>query len=233
MAMLKSFFEKYSKATEKYASVRVCEDEKQSPEEEKLQSLLDLCEKDGEVYVVVVGLEHYFGAEPFERNKRVHLIKDPSNPYDQYAIKAVCDGFGKCGYVANSPHTVRECSISAEMIYDGFEDSCVADIVWFDDKYAICRLSLTCRELVFKTAVRFLAENRTEEALMLFLKLNEADKQVRLFHRICDCCYRLGDLECAKKHLAEALEIEPENPHSLGIKKVIEEKLTNISSEKL
>ncbi len=44
------------------------------------------------------------------KGMKVKLVKEPDNEYDKEAIQVKIKGLGKCGYVANSPYTVKRLS---------------------------------------------------------------------------------------------------------------------------
>ncbi len=52
----------------------------------------------------------------------VKLIKEPDNEEDKETIRVEMDGLGLVGYVANSPYTVQEESMSVGRLYDRFKD---------------------------------------------------------------------------------------------------------------
>jgi len=76
------------------------------------------------IYITIVGINHYFGAEIFKIDQNIKLKKDYNNPHDDEAIRVEIESIGKVGYVANSTHTVAKGTRSAGRIYDTFTDSC-------------------------------------------------------------------------------------------------------------
>lgn len=82
------------------------------------------------IHVAITGMQHYFGSAFLKPGQVVHLIKEPDNPHDHEAIKAVVTPLGKIGYVANSSHTVPKGCFSAGRLYDRF-DRHAAGIVRF------------------------------------------------------------------------------------------------------
>ncbi|MUT65659.1 HIRAN domain-containing protein [Paenibacillus sp. NEAU-GSW1] len=82
------------------------------------------------IYVAITGTAHYFGTGFLKPGQVVYLRKDPDNPHDQEAIKAVMSPIGKIGYVANSTHTVPKGCRSAGRIYDSFDQQ-ISGIVRF------------------------------------------------------------------------------------------------------
>lgn len=77
---------------------------------------------DKPTFIAITGTNHYFGTEFIKVGLLLKLVKDPSNPYDEEAIRAEVPPIGKVGYVANSPHTVPRGCKSAGRIYDTVED---------------------------------------------------------------------------------------------------------------
>ena len=71
-----------------------------------------------EMYFTIAGCSHYFGSQFMEKGMKVKLVKEPDNEYDREAIQVLIKGLGKCGYVANSPSTVKGESMSAGRLYD-------------------------------------------------------------------------------------------------------------------
>ncbi|HHU50297.1 MAG TPA: DNA-binding protein [Firmicutes bacterium] len=78
----------------------------------------------GKRYVAVVGCRNYFEPKLLKPGLVLKLVKEPENLYDEEAIRAELEPFGKVGYVANSVHTVPRGCASAGRIYDTFKDSC-------------------------------------------------------------------------------------------------------------
>ena len=62
-----------------------------------------------EMYFTIAGCNHYYGSDFMEKGMKVKLVKEPDNEYDNEAIQVKIKGFGKVGYVANSPYTVKGC----------------------------------------------------------------------------------------------------------------------------
>ena len=54
------------------------------------------------IFITLTGTRHYFGSEFLEKDMKLTLKKEPDNEYDREAIKILCEGIGKIGYVANS-----------------------------------------------------------------------------------------------------------------------------------
>ena len=55
-----------------------------------------------DTYVTITGFWHFYGVKPFTIGKVLKCVKEPSNPYDEDAIKVVIKKIGTVGYIANS-----------------------------------------------------------------------------------------------------------------------------------
>ena len=79
-------------------------------------------------FVTITGLNHYYGAKPFEIGRVIKLIKEPDNEYDNEAIVAFLPFIDKI--VANSTNTVYQGTISAGRLYDKIEDYAYARVMF-------------------------------------------------------------------------------------------------------
>jgi len=93
-----------------------------------------------EIFVSIVGVNHYFGAEIFSVGQRLKLVKDYDNRYDDEAIMVEIEGVGKVGYVANSTYTVARGTRSAGRIYDSFEKITYCEVVFIVKDTIIAKL---------------------------------------------------------------------------------------------
>ena len=93
-----------------------------------------------ELYISIVGVGHYFGADIFKVGQKLILRKDLDNKYDDEAIQAELDTIGKVGYVANSYQTVAKGTRSAGRIYDTFGDVCMGQVVFIVKDTVIVKL---------------------------------------------------------------------------------------------
>ncbi|MCJ8014168.1 HIRAN domain-containing protein [Paenibacillus sp. KQZ6P-2] len=93
-----------------------------------------------QIHIAITGTTHYFGTSFLKPGQVVHLVKDPENPYDQEAIKAVIPPIGKIGYIANSMHTVPKGCRSAGRIYDSFDQQICGVIRFIVKDLAIVEL---------------------------------------------------------------------------------------------
>ena len=93
------------------------------------------------IFITVTGTRHYFGSDFLKKDMKLILEKEPDNEYDKEAIKVLCDGLGKIGYVSNSPYTVLGESISAGRLYDKIGERAVAKVVHKTDCGILCKIS--------------------------------------------------------------------------------------------
>ena len=93
------------------------------------------------IFITLTGTRHYFGSEFLEKDMKLTLKKEPDNEYDREAIKILCEGIGKIGYVANSPYTVLGESVSAGRLYDKIGDTASVKVVNKTEKGIICKVT--------------------------------------------------------------------------------------------
>ena len=93
------------------------------------------------IYFTLTGTKYYFGKDFLEPGMKVKLIKEPDNEYDADAIRVEVEGLGKCGYVANSHHTVIGESLSAGRLYDKIGKKADAKVKLVTERGVLCRLS--------------------------------------------------------------------------------------------
>lgn len=75
-----------------------------------------------------------------------HPTLTPDNAHDKEAIQVQIKGLEVCGYVVNSPYTVKGESMSAGRLYDKIGDEAKGKIVFVIDGGAICRITDTGME---------------------------------------------------------------------------------------
>jgi len=92
------------------------------------------------MYITIVINKNYLGADSLYVNEIVNLKKEPTNPYDEEAIKVTSDQGATYGYVANSVHTKAKGTHSAGYIYESFRDKTTARIVFVYDEMAIAKI---------------------------------------------------------------------------------------------
>ncbi len=184
--------------------------------------LLELSKNYTDILITVSGIKHYFGSEPFVIGEKVHLVKEPGNSFDTFAIQVICEGVGKCGYVANSETTVKQGTHRAELIYRGIDEMSTAEVLWAEESFAICQVeNLSSFDLVFNSGVELCSEGNVEDALKLFFSLEENRMDELLLQRIADCFFRLDKNEEALQYIEKALKLNGNNPRSLFMQKII------------
>lgn len=92
------------------------------------------------VFFTLTGTKHYFGKDFLKPGMKLLLKKEPDNEYDKEAIMVTVDGFGKIGYVANSPYTVIGESMSAGRVYDKIGDIAIGEVVFITTQGTLCRV---------------------------------------------------------------------------------------------
>ena len=119
-----------------------------------------------DMYFTITGCNHYLGNEFMEKGMKVKLKKEPDNEFDSEAIMVQIKGVGKCGYVANSPFTVKGESSSAGRLYDRIGKTAKGKIIAVIDGGAICKVVedgikyiLICPLLIFPTVIQETHQN--------------------------------------------------------------------------
>lgn len=93
-----------------------------------------------ELYITLSGMNHHYGMSPLVPGSLVYCEKEPSNQFDQEAIRAILPILGTVAYVANSSYTVVQGTYSAGRIYDKVGTGFYARILFRTDKQVICRI---------------------------------------------------------------------------------------------
>ncbi|MFC0905714.1 HIRAN domain-containing protein [Clostridium sp. MT-14] len=83
---------------------------------------------EGNYFITITGLNHYYDKKPFEVGRILKIVKEPENEYDQEAICAELPYIGTVGYVANSPGTVFRGTVSSGRLYDSIGDYAYAQV---------------------------------------------------------------------------------------------------------
>jgi hypothetical protein len=83
-----------------------------------------------DLFVTITGMQHHIGKTVLKPGTLVLLVKEPGNEYDENAIRVDLAPVGCVGYVANSPHTVIEGTMSANRIYNSMEQTCFARVLF-------------------------------------------------------------------------------------------------------
>lgn len=89
-------------------------------------------------YFTIAKTKDFYGNDIFDKGMEVILVKDKDNTYDSETINVVIPGFGKVGYVANSPISRLGESYSAGRLYDKFEKEASGIVIHILDKGVIC-----------------------------------------------------------------------------------------------
>lgn len=77
---------------------------------------------DKKIYVTIDHIDDFCGYNHLKVNDVLSLKKDRNNIYDDEAIAVYDDNDKKCGYVANSVHSVARGTYSAGRLYDLMDD---------------------------------------------------------------------------------------------------------------
>lgn len=101
-----------------------------------------------DLFVTIAGTHHYMGKSVFKPGTLVLLVKEPDNDYDENAIRVDLVPVGCVGYVANSPHTVIDGTMSANRIYDSMERTCFARVMFAKGGFLVARLEPDIREQI-------------------------------------------------------------------------------------
>lgn len=177
------------------------------------EKLIPLLKIQSDVIVTVTGIKHYFGNKPFEIGNEIRFIKEPSNKYDKRAIAAFCDGVGKCGYVANSEYTVKDGTLSSEVLYGGISEGCIGEILWIDEKFVLCSLKdVSFYSILLKYGIDFCFYEDFDSALKVFSAMEEKFPNAEVYRRISYCYIKKNDKENASVYAEKALKSDPLNP---------------------
>ena len=93
-----------------------------------------------EIQLTIVGIQQYQGRFPFSGGRQLICAKEPDNKFDNKAIKVLDVGNTKVGYIANSPYTVIEGTMSASQVYDQIGDYSVIEVVHSTEYNVICKV---------------------------------------------------------------------------------------------
>jgi hypothetical protein len=128
---------------------------------------------ENELFITITGLNYYFGIKPFQIGTPFILKKEPDNIYDNEAIEVLSPTLGRVGYVANSPYTTVNGTMSAGRIYDKIPQECVAVVQFTTGSKVIARV-LPDKRLSIKVEVILTDSEKSEEALALNSDLSKA-----------------------------------------------------------
>ncbi len=93
-----------------------------------------------ELFFTLSGTRHYYGMEPLFTGSLFYCEKEPGNPYDGEAIRAMLPVAGPIGYVANSSRTVVRGTFSAGRLYDKVPGCFYGRVMFKADNILICRV---------------------------------------------------------------------------------------------
>lgn len=93
-----------------------------------------------DTYVTITGFWHYYGVSPFRIGKVLKCVKEPSNLYDEEAIKVVMKEIGTIGYIANSVRFKALGTNSAGKIYDKVKKKFWVEVLLITSSKIICKV---------------------------------------------------------------------------------------------
>ena len=93
-----------------------------------------------DTYVTITGFWHYYGVKPFRIGKVLKCVKEPSNPYDEDAIKVVMKEIGTVGYIANSLGFKATGRDSASKIHDKVKKKFWVEVMFITSSKVICKV---------------------------------------------------------------------------------------------
>jgi hypothetical protein len=108
---------------------------------------------ENEQYITITVYNFYYDMKPFNIGTLLTLRKEPDNIHDDEAIEVLAPLLGKVGYVANSPHTTAEGTMSAEQLYDETPSECAAVVRFMTQTKVIARV-LPDKVLSVKIVIR-------------------------------------------------------------------------------
>lgn len=91
-----------------------------------------------EKYITITGFNNYYGKRPFRIGGILLCEKQPENSFDSEAIACVKPYVGRVGYVANSPETVADGTMSAGRVYDKVDRKFYVRVLFATKTKVIC-----------------------------------------------------------------------------------------------
>jgi len=91
-------------------------------------------------YITITGMSHYYGLNPFSVGKEIKCVKEPNNPYDNEAIKAVMKSIGTVGYVANTPYSKATGTVGAGGIACKVKKKFKVKVLFITSSKVICEV---------------------------------------------------------------------------------------------
>ena len=104
-------------------------------------------------FVTITGMHHYLGKSVLKPGTLVLLVKEPDNEYDENAIRVDLVPVGCVGYVANSPHTVIDGTMSANRIYESMARACFARVMFAKGGFIVARLEPSIKAQVIMVSI--------------------------------------------------------------------------------
>lgn len=93
-----------------------------------------------EMYVTITGFNHYYGLAPFKIGRKIKCVKEPDNPYDSEAIKAVMKNIGRVGYIGNTPYTCATGTMSSGRIWEKVGKKFYVKVMFITSSKVICKV---------------------------------------------------------------------------------------------
>ena len=97
---------------------------------------------ENKLFITINHIEDYNGFSAIRPGKKMLLRKEPKNYYDEEAIAVFTEHGVRCGYVANSTHTVASGTHSAGYIHHLFPEESSCEIRSITEEIAIAELIL-------------------------------------------------------------------------------------------
>ena len=97
---------------------------------------------DKKIYITINHLDEFMGPCNLRIGDELILKKDKDNYYDDEAIVVCRKDGSKCGYVANSVHSVARGTYSAGRVYDHIKDEtkCCVRFIFFEEGVLIAEI---------------------------------------------------------------------------------------------
>lgn len=93
-----------------------------------------------ERFITLVGMNYYYGTSFIKPGMNLIAIKEPENNYDSDAIRVESFELGKVGYIANTPYTKAQGTLSASRIYETLKDRTLLEVRFCTSKAIICEV---------------------------------------------------------------------------------------------
>lgn len=163
------------------------------------------------MFFTITGCSYRYGLAVFKPGMTVTLVKEPDNKYDREAIRAMLDGLGTVGYVANSPKTVRGTSMSAGRLYDKIPQTVTATVVYVLSDSVIC--SIEDNQAVQPNPERFTEDSRDTSRIPDTTDLDLYSQE--------DTSYLIPDETDDNEPKIDSNDSEPISPDLYGMTKTV------------